>query len=193
MNNRKDRFIILMSRIPDIQWNEIAERLEASGFFEAPASINHHGNYDGGLFDHSFEVTKQLLDLTNKLDLKWESPRSPYIVGMFHDVCKCDNYKKVQKPLGYTVFSFNGVPKPYKEEWEYNNECSMPGHGEKSVILTQNILGQLTTEEIMCIRWHMGAFDDKENWKYYSRAVKDFPNVLYTHTADMIASQIMGT
>ena len=47
-------------------------------------------------------------------------------------------------------------------------------------------------EEIMCIRWHMGAFDERENWKYYSAAVKKYPNVLYTHVADMTASQIIG-
>ena len=49
---------------------------------------------------------------------------------------------------------------------------------------------KLTDEEIACIRWHMGAFDEKENWKHYSYAVSQYPNVLYTHTADMIASQI---
>ena len=50
----------------------------------------------------------------------------------------------------------------------------------------------LTEEEMLCIRWHMGAFDDKENWNSYGRAVTNFPNVLYTHTADMIAARILG-
>ena len=190
MNRTKgiEFFINTMKNDPNIQWDKIVERLDNLNFFTAPASIGHHGNYDGGLFEHSFEVTMQLLTLTEKLDLQWYDPRSPYIVGMFHDICKCDNYKKVKKPILYT----EDVPIEYEEKWEYNNECSMPGHGEKSVILTQNILGSLTDEEIMCIRWHMGAFDDKENWKYYSRAVSDYPNVLFTHTADMMASQIMG-
>lgn len=190
MNRTKgiETFVDTMKNISDIQWDKIAERLDNLDFFTAPASVGHHGNYDGGLFDHSFEVTMQLLTLTEKLDLQWDDPRSPYIVGMFHDICKCDNYKKVQK----AVESSDGDSVILEEKWEYNNECSMPGHGEKSIILTQKILGPLTYEEIMCIRWHMGAFDDKENWKYYSRAVKDYPNVLFTHTADMMASQIMG-
>ena len=190
MNRTKgiEFFINTMKNDPNIQWDKIAERLDNLDFFTAPASIGHHGNNDGGLFEHSFEVTMQLLTLTEKLDLQWDDPRSPYIVGMFHDICKCDNYKKVKKPFLYA----EDVPIEYEEKWEYNNECSMPGHGEKSVILTQNILGPLTNEEIMCIRWHMGAFDDKENWTYYSRAVRDYPNVLFTHTADMMASQIMG-
>ena len=190
MNRTKgiEFFINTMKNDPNIQWDKIVERLDNLDFFTAPASIGHHGNNDGGLFEHSFEVTMQLLTLTEKLDLQWDDPRSPYIVGMFHDICKCDNYTKVQK----AVESSDGDSVILEEKWEYNNECSMPGHGEKSVILTQNILGPLTDEEIMCIRWHMGAFDDKENWKYYSRAVRDYPNVLFTHTADMMASQIMG-
>ena len=190
MNRTKgiEFFINTMKNDPNIQWDKIVERLDNLDFFTAPASIGHHGNNDGGLFEHSFEVTMQLLTLTEKLDLQWYDPRSPYIVGMFHDICKCDNYKKVKKPC---IYAEDG-PIEYEEKWEYNNECSMPGHGEKSVILTQNILGPLTDEEIMCIRWHMGAFDDKENWTYYSRAVRDYPNVLFTHTADMMASQIMG-
>lgn len=190
MNRTKgiEFFINTMKNVSNIQWNEIADRLDDLGFFFMPASVGHHGNNDGGLFEHSFEVTMQLLTLTEKLDLQWDDPRSPYIVGMFHDICKCDNYTKVQK----AVESSDGDSVILEEKWEYNKECSMPGHGEKSVILTQNILGPLTDEEIMCIRWHMGAFDDKENWKYYSRAVRDYPNVLFTHTADMMASQIMG-
>ena len=62
------------------------------GYFTAPASTKYHGNYEGGLFDHSLEVTKSLLHLTKHLKLHWNSRKSPYFVGMFHDLCKCDNY-----------------------------------------------------------------------------------------------------
>ena len=51
---------------------------------------------------------------------------------------------------------------------------------------------KLTLEEIFCIRWHMGAFDSKENWNSYGAACTEYPNVLYTHTADMIAARIIG-
>lgn len=50
----------------------------------------------------------------------------------------------------------------------------------------------LTEEEMLCIRWHMGAFDDKEHWNNYGRACTAYPNVLYTHTADMIAARVLG-
>ena len=50
----------------------------------------------------------------------------------------------------------------------------------------------LTEEEMLCIRWHMGAFDRAEYWTTYERAIERFPNVLYTHTADMIATYVEG-
>ena len=155
---------------PDIVWE-----LKQRGFFIAPASINHHGQYEGALFDHSYEVAKSLVNLTEKLGLKWENERSPYIVGMFHDLCKMDNYIKTDS-----------------EEWQYNNATLLPGHGEKSVIFALSLLGNLTDEEMYSIRWHMGAFDNKDNWNSYGRACTQYPNVLYTHTADMIAARIVG-
>lgn len=153
---------------------EFRNWLIANGFFTAPASIHHHGAYSGALFDHSFAVTKTLLSFTERLELPWMNERSPYIVEMFHDLCKVDNYQQ----------SGN-------EAWEYNNAALLPGHGEKSVMMLQQHI-QLTDEELYCIRWHMGAFDDKENWNSYGRAVTHFPNVLYTHTADMVAARVLG-
>ena len=41
------------------------------GFFDSPASTKYHGAYKGGLFDHSLCVAQSLVDLTNKLNLKW--------------------------------------------------------------------------------------------------------------------------
>lgn len=153
---------------------EFRNWLIANGFFTAPASIHHHGAYTGALFDHSFAVTKMLLSFTERLGLSWMKERSPYIVGMFHDLCKIDNY----------THSGN-------EAWEYNNATLLPGHGEKSVIMLQQHMN-LTDEEMLCIRWYMGAFDDKEHWNSYGRSVTHFPNVLYTHTADMVAARILG-
>ena len=150
--------------------------LDTLGFFTAPASTKYHGAYEGGLFDHSLETAKALVNLTEKLGLTWERPESPYIVGMFHDLCKCDNY--------VTDFETG--------KYIYNPDIIIPGHGEKSVmILLQYIT--LTDEEIACIRWHMGAYEtDTKLWNYYGKAIEKYPNVLFTHTADMIASKIVG-
>ena len=156
--------------------DRVVNDLKEIGFFTAPASTKYHGNYEGGLFDHSLEVMMCLKELTEKMELKWYSHRSPYIIGLFHDLCKCDQY----------LFNEDGT-------YSYNKNLTLNGHGEKSIIIAQQILEvPLTEEEILCIRWHMGAFDDKENWNSYGLAIEKYPNVLWTHTADMMASRIMG-
>ena len=50
----------------------------------------------------------------------------------------------------------------------------------------------LTEEEICCIRYHMGAFTPKEEWNDYTGAIHAYPNVLWTHHADMLASHVAG-
>ena len=149
------------------------ENLDSRDFFTAPASTKYHGNYEGGLFDHSYEVTMCLVELTEKLGLTWEYERSPYVIGMLHDVCKCDQYFKCEDGYGY------------------RNDLVLPGHGDKSVMIVQQFL-TLNEEEVLCIRWHMGAYDDKSVWNNLGRAIEQYPNVLWTHTADMMASRIKG-
>ncbi len=176
-----NRFKYLMG---DTVPTEFTEWLQIHGFFTAPASTKYHGAYEGGLFDHSECVTIELVRLTEQLQLEWQNPRSPYIVGMFHDLCKIDTYRHPK--LGTTL---DGETVYDVDKWEYNPDTALVGHGDKSVMLLSQHL-QLTEEEIFCIRYHMGAFTDKDEWKYYGDAIKKYPNVLWTHTADMVASKI---
>lgn len=160
------------------------ELLEDIGFFTAPASTKYHGAYEGGLFDHSYAVTQELLKFTGKLGLEWQAKRSPIVVGMFHDFCKVESYvqrERVNAETGETETAY-----------EYNQDIIIPGHGDKSIIMLTHYM-PLTPEEVACIRWHMGAYETDTNmWNYYGRAIKTYPNVLYTHTADMVASKILG-
>lgn len=166
-----------------LQW------LVDEGFFTAPASTKYHGAYEGGLFDHSLEVTESLVEMTEKLGLEWELERSPYIVGMFHDLCKIDSYEKVIDVEGKAMFGSDEV-KGEESHFEYSNDSLFPGHGDKSIMKLASWL-QLTEEEILCIRYHMGAYE-KDEWNYYDRAIRQYQTVLWTHTADMIASKVKG-
>ena len=65
------------------------------------------------------------------------------------------------------------------------------GYGDKSVMMLSEFT-RMTEEEILCIRYHMGAFTDKEEWRDYTRAVNKYATVLWTHTADMLASHVEG-
>lgn len=175
---------------------DMLKYLSLNHFFTAPASTKYHGNYEGGLFDHSFAVAKFLVQLTEDNHLTWKNPRSPYIVGMFHDLCKIDQYIPQYEMREELELSPLNDPKPMKFVktlcgYEYNPDTLLKGHGDKSVMLLSQFY-TLTDEEIMCIRYHMGAFTDKDEWNDYTRAVRNYPNVLWTHQADMLASHIAG-
>ena len=156
--------------IPDIR-DRFACLLGAE-YFTAPASAKHHGAYEGGLYDHSELVALTLADLTKRLDLKWERKESPHLIGFLHDLCKVDAYRKTESGF------------------EYNPDTLLTGHGEKSVILALQHI-RLTDEEIMCIRYHMGAYEGSEIWNNLGHAIRRYPNILWTHTADMMASQVL--
>lgn len=152
--------------------------IEETNFLIAPASTRYHGNYAGGLFDHSYAVAQYLKEYTNRLELQWSSARSPILVGLFHDLCKIDSY----------VFNTE------TNSWEWNDDQLFTEHGYKSLVAAQALMAPftLTEEEMACIVYHMGAFTDKDKWSEYTHAVEKYPNVLYTHTADMAASRILG-
>lgn len=157
---------------------EVLEWLSENGFFVKPAAVKYHGNYTGGLFEHSYEVAVKLVELTDSLNLKWQNPRSPYIVGMFHDLCKMDDY----------VLEKAAVDFDENDKWTYNNNKIIKGHGDKSVMMLAQLM-KLTEEEVMCIRFHMGAYET-EGWNEYDAAIKKYETVLWTHTADMYASKV---
>lgn len=181
-------FLNLM-KLPDgtsLVSDDMMDYLWDNGFFTAPASTKYHGNHEGGLLEHSDMVTRFLVVLTKDNHLTWMNPRSPYIVGMFHDLCKIDQYRHPASDL-----VVDGVLLPDPSKWEYNPDTLLKGHGDKSVMLLSQFY-TLTEEEIMCIRYHMGAFTDKSEWNDYTRAVSQYPNVLWTHQADMLASHVAG-
>lgn len=179
----KERLDLMMAtNLSEIVKEDFLKWLAENGFFTAQASTKYHGNYEGGLFDHSFMVMNLLVELSAANGLKWKRPASPFLVGMFHDLCKIDQYR-IDNSIPYTV----GEPTRY----EYNPNTMYKGHGDKSIILLSQFT-TLTDEETACIRYHMGAFTEKEEWRDYTRAVHAFPNVLWTHQADMLASHVVG-
>lgn len=158
-------------------------RLIDLGYFDAPASLKHHGKKEGDLFHHSLSVAKNLVQLTERNDLIWQRPASPWIVGLLHDLCKADDYvvTDIKELSNHEIKNIYG----------WNDKSIYTGHGDKSILMAAPII-QLTVEEVACIRWHMGAFDEKENWNRYGAAIEIWPNVLWTHNADMIAARIEG-
>lgn len=149
---------------------EIMSSLDDIGFFDAPASSKHHECYPGGLCEHSLKVANILIQLTKDNGLFWERKESPAIIGILHDLCKCDQY----------ILCEDGT-------YTWNKSQEVYGHGDKSLFVAGRLGFKLTNEELNCIRWHMGAFDSKKNWSLYTEAICKFKNVLWTHQADMLS------
>lgn len=56
--DRRSEFLNFM-RMPDgspLATIDVLDYLTVNGFFHAPASTKYHGNYEGGLFDHSLSL-----------------------------------------------------------------------------------------------------------------------------------------
>lgn len=148
---------------------ELYKYLIDNKFASQPASTKFHLCYPGGLFDHSVHVTEYLISHS----VAWTRPMSPYIVGMLHDICKIDLYV----PQGST--------------YKFNVDAKDKGHGDKSVRILEKLIPDLTYEERLCIRYHMGAFTPSDQWQDYTNAIHRFENVLHTHTADMYATHVV--
>lgn len=179
----------LTSMLGEYATPELIDYLKQKNFFVCPASVKHHGNETGGLVTHSIAVANVLQTLTKNNKLKWKREISPILVGLLHDICKTDDYICVIDNPGKELFG--GITVDEEEHWEYNPEPVMKGHGDKSVMMLSSVI-QLTEEEMFCIRFHMGAFTDSSEWKFYTNAVHKYENVLWTHQADMIAAHLMG-
>lgn len=145
------------------------ETLMLWGYNTAPASIKHHLNVTGGLLEHSLNMGDALYELTEDRGIQFGHKRSLTIVSLLHDLCKVKLYENK-----------NGI-------WV---RTEAQGHGELSVKLAKIVLPDLTEEEELCIRFHMGAFIPGDI-KGYTDAIRQYQTVLWTHTADMVAANIM--
>lgn len=135
--NDAERFEqIFLSQVTRPGADKLLEWLKSTDFFTAPASTRFHGAYPGGLVKHSLNVYYALLGNFNLRGLY--SPQTQTIVALLHDVCKA-NYYAGEYP-------------------DYTVKDQMPmGHGEKSVYLVMKHM-ELTDDEALAIRWHMGAY-----------------------------------
>lgn len=178
----KEEFLNLLSNIRREGIDELIQFLEKSDFFRAPASSRFHGNYEGGLVEHSLKVYEILKDKVKNaiIDLNINDD-TLIIVALLHDICKANYYKidyrNSKNELG------EWVKVPY-----YTVEDSIPyGHGEKSVMMITEYM-KLTSEEKYVIRWHMGFSEPKELYTTLGMAYKKYPLALLLNEADLEAT-----
>lgn len=196
MEDKKERFKKLLRSTGSEGIEKVITYLEKSGFFLAPASTKHHLSFDGGLLEHSLNVydmamalRKSIVGLKPEMDEKLPE-KSIIIAALLHDTSKANIYKKAQK---WKKDEQNRWVSYDSYETDYHR---MPvGHGEKSVIMLLSLGLKMTVDEIVAIRWHMGAWDlafqSFEAKSNISEAGNRYPLLSLIQAADNLATHIM--
>ena len=196
IQKNKKEFIELLRSTGRDGVEDVITGLEEMGFFTAPASANHHLNTEGGLLLHSLNTCKAALmvyegmkALEPGLD-KEVHQDSVILASLLHDVCKSDIYFRSVKKRKNTLGQWEDT-----EGYKVSYKNFPMGHGEKSVILLLCNGLEMTDDEMLAIRWHMGAWginmNSFEDQRSYDTSRKLYPLVAIIQVADSLAASIM--
>ena len=147
-----------------------------SKYVKDPASAKYHGSHPQGLIRHSINVAIVLQQYVERGLCIFDSWKSPFIIGLFHDLCKVGTYEIVEDSTYI------------KRDDHLGKEHSLKSLALLDLGLFKGL--NLTEKERLCIEFHMGAYET-DKWNLYSYAIQKHKEVLYTHTADMHATYVM--
>lgn len=177
-----EEFKKLLKNINREGMDNLINFIEKTDFYTAPASTRFHGNYEGGLLEHSMKVYEILKYKVEHSVIDTQVTEDTLkIVALLHDICKVNYYKVDYRNAKNEAGVWEKVP-------YYTVEDTIPyGHGEKSVMMLTEYI-KLTSEEKYAIRWHMGFTEPKELYNTISAAFKKYPLALLLHEADLEAT-----
>lgn len=169
-NDNKCNFCRLLRSTERENIDKVIAEIEKLGFFDAPASRKDHNSFSGGLVAHSLNVYRVAKDISLAMcninpDLE-VSDDSLIIASLLHDICKAPRYQGSSQKNG---------------EYQKNYSHLPVGHGEKSVIMLLRLGLEMTDDEILAIRWHMGAWQmalhNEEMQQDYIHATQNWPSL----------------
>lgn len=196
IQRNKEEFISLLKSTKREGIENVLEDLEDLGFFEAPASAGHHLNVAGGLVQHSLNTYKAavavyegMLKINPSLEKEVKS-ESVVIASLLHDVCKSDIYQRTVKKQKTKLGTWEDA-----EGYRVTYKGFPMGHGEKSVIMLLCSGLELDDDEMLAIRWHMGAWginmNSYEDQRSYDASRTLYPLVSIIQAADGLAAHIL--
>lgn len=196
INENKEEFVKLLKSTGREGVDDVIEELERLGFFSTPASAGHHLNVEGGLVQHSlntckaaFAIWEGMKALEPSLDTEVKK-ESIIISALLHDVCKADIYKRSVKKRKNKLGQWEDC-----EGYKVSYKDFPMGHGEKSLVVILLSGLELYDDEMLAIRWHMGAWglnqNSFEDVRNYDTAQKEYPLVAIIHAADVMAANVM--
>ena len=180
----REEFLNLLKSVQREGMEDLIKFIESTDFLKAPASTRFHGNFEGGLLEHSMKVYEILKEKLNNTPVPMNiSEDTIKIVALLHDICKVNYYKVDYRNAKNDLGVWEKVP-------YYTVEDTIPyGHGEKSVMMITEYM-KLTVEEKYAIRWHMGLSEPKELYGTLSAAFSKYPLALMLFEADLEATYL---
>ena len=136
----RDEFHSLLADVNRPGMADLLDYLDECGFYYRPSSDTRHHNYPGGLAEHCLGVYRKM----SVENIKGTSEDSIKIVGLFHDLCKCDMFYFVGRSI---------------------HKHKRDGHGRRSVRILKRYGVTLSPEEYRAIRYHMGSSRNAEKLK----------------------------
>ena len=196
ITEKKEEFVELLRSTNREGVDDVIEELERLGFFTAPASAGHHLNTEGGLLLHSLNTCHAALAIWEGMkalepSLETEVKRESIIIStLLHDVCKSDIYKRSVKKRKNALGQWEDT-----EGYKVTYKSFPMGHGEKSLVVVLLSGLELYDDEMLAIRWHMGAWGVNQNSfedvRNFDTAQKLYPLVAIVHAADCMTANVM--
>ena len=180
----KEKVLELLKSVQREGMDDLIKFIESTDFFKAPASTRFHGNFEGGLLQHSMKVYEILKEKLKNVPATMNTNEDTIkIVALLHDICKVNYYKVDYRNAKNELGVWEKVP-------YYTVDDTIPyGHGEKSVMMITEYI-KLTVEEKYAIRWHMGLSEPKELYGTLSQAFSKYPLALMLFEADLEATYL---
>lgn len=150
-------------------------------FFIDPASCRFHGNWRGGLVQHSLRVLYHCHRLQPVMAPDTNITQMEY-AAVLHDLCKVGSYEITTRNV-----KKNGT---WTQEPFYMNKKGLitVGHGAESCRRIEKLGLTLDEPWYQAVRWHMGMYDATDTDRYaMTAATAKYPEVLLLQTADIIA------
>ena len=165
----------------------LIEKMEAIGFFEAPASGANHCHCPGGLAEHSLNVARTAETIASKLwgDAYSDMADSILVSALLHDLGKCGDYGKKLYVDNILKSGNRSESKPYKR----NKDLIPTPHGMKSYDIANRYI-DLSEEEEAAIKYHDGFFERANS--PVLMAMPKIPQLLMIiHWADLWSAQVL--
>lgn len=154
VEGNQENVINMLSGIKRDGMSDLIEYLKESDFFTAPASTRYHRCYEGGLCEHSLNVTS-IFSERNRVTGKIIDSDSVILCGVLHDLCKVGLY--------------------YIDDGKYKYFTDHPAeksHARLSIEIIENFI-ELKSIEKEIILYHMFLFG------CYGRVVEYTPEQLH--------------